>query len=456
MSTQSVELLEQSEVLQAEIAALYKNPERTAEDCEVAARKMTAAKGLIAVSREMRELEAAMLEMKEDVAEHKRRATPQPRNGHGFNTVGEWLSMVALTKPEKVMRAIASGALDMNRLLERKADSDEHDREEKASWVRDAQKHGQEVPAATKQLAESVGATGGFLVPVQFQPTLLEWAWEDNPIRARATVIPMRRRQLQIPTLDQTGTAAGQTRQYGGVVATWVEEAALKDLTDPEFRQINLVAHKLVCFTIASDELLADSAVGLVALLSRLFGGAIDWETDYAFLRGTGAGQPMGVLNAPATFVEPRAAAGTIGIGDIIRMIAHHQGDSPVWHITREAFPVVAQLAGPAANPSYVFIPNAREGIPGTLFGNPVFWTEKLPRLGVQGDILLASWDQYLIGDRQQTTIDTSIHFRFRWDQTSWRAVHRVDGQPWLSLPVTLADGNWQISPFVILGDVET
>jgi HK97 family phage major capsid protein len=137
-------------------------------------------------------------------------------------------------------------------------------------------------------------------------------------------------------------------------------------------------------------------------------------------------------------------------------MIAHHQGNNPVWHVTRAAFPDIAQLNGPAANPSYVFIPNAREGIPATLFGYPVFWTEKLPTLGTQGDILLASWDMYLVGDRQQVTIDATNVYRFRYDVTSWRAVHRVDGQPWLSQPVTLADGAHQISPFVILGDVAT
>jgi hypothetical protein len=48
------------------------------------------------------------------------------------------------------------------------------------------------------------------------------------------------------------------------------------------------------------------------------------------------------------------------------------------------------------------------------------------------------------------------MHYRFRYDLMAWRAVHRVDGQPWLSAPLTLADGAFQISPFVILGDVAT
>jgi HK97 family phage major capsid protein len=452
MSTQSRELLERSQVLQDEVAEVFKNAEATAEERNTAREKLVEAKDLIGAAREMKELDDALMEMKADVKEINQATSPVPTNG-AFETVGEWISMVSLTKPDKIHRALASGQLDMSRLMPRKADVDEADMVERVPWVdqKAAERHPEQ-----KQLAENVGATGGFLVPVEFRATLLEWAWENNVIRQRATVIPMNRRQLQIPTLDQTGTAANATRQYGGVVATWTEEAGQKDETEPDFRQINLVAHKLVTFTIASDELLADSAIALTTLLSRLFGGAIEWETDWAFLRGTGAGMPIGVLNAGATFVEPRQTAGTITIDDIIQMIAHHQGNTPLWHITREAFPTIAQLNGPAGNPSYVFIPNAREGIPATLFGFPIEWTEKLPRLGTQGDILLSSWDMYLIGDRQQTTIDTSIHFRFRWDQTCWRAVIRIDGQPWLSQPVTLADGNWQISPFVILGDEGT
>lgn len=307
-----------------------------------------------------------------------------------------------------------------------------------------------------KDLLEQTGATGGFLVPVEFRAELLAIIYEDNPIRQRCNVIPMRRRQVLIPTLDQTGTAAGATRMHGGIAATWTEEATEKDETEPVFRQIALVAHKLVCYTEASDELLADEAVGLVAFLSGPtgFAGAIRWEEEWTFLRGTGAGQPLGLLNANATIAVARAAAGLIGVGDIANMLSQHHGDQPMWSLSRSAMPQLIQLNGPAANPSYIFIPNAREGLPGTLFGFPIDFTEKLPRVGQPGDILLADWRFYVVGDRQATTIDSSTHFRFRDDITAWRAVHRVDGQPQLSQPITLADGVTQISPFVILGAV--
>jgi HK97 family phage major capsid protein len=310
----------------------------------------------------------------------------------------------------------------------------------------------------TKALAEGVGATGGFLVPTEFNATLQSFMWENNVIRQRATIIPMRRRSIRFPVVDQTGTAANQPHQFGGIVAQWTEEAQEKTETDPAFRQMELVAHKLVCYTRVSDELLDDSAIGLAAYLTGPAGfvGSINWLEDWAFLRGTGAGQPLGVINAGGTAVVARAAAGAVGVADIMNMVMTFGGSNGIWHITRRAMATLLQLNGPPANPSYIFIPNAREGVPATLMGYPIEWTEKLPALGTQGDFLLADWTYYIIGDRQATTIESSTHERFRFDQTAWRAVHRVDGQETLSAVPRLADGTGEISPFVILGDVAT
>jgi HK97 family phage major capsid protein len=125
-----------------------------------------------------------------------------------------------------------------------------------------------------------------------------------------------------------------------------------------------------------------------------------------------------------------------------------------LWTITQSAMSELIQLNGPAGNPSYIWQPNARDGVPGFILGFPVIWTEKLPLIGNQGDVLLADWRYYLLGDRQATTIESTQFDFWRYDQTSWRAVHRVDGQPWLSTPLTYQDGTTQVSPFVILGAV--
>jgi len=310
-------------------------------------------------------------------------------------------------------------------------------------------------------MVENIGARGGFLVPVEQQEQLYGGDPMRPPIRSRSTMIPMRRRQINIPVLDQTGTTASQPHWFGGMLATWTEEAASKTQSDPTFRQVKLVAHKLICYTRASDELLDDSAVSLDAFLRGPmgFGGAIDWYSEYAFLQGTGAGQPLGVINAGATIsvtatASPPAPASLYT--DLVNMLESFlPGANGVWMVNQRHMSDLLTMNGPTGNASYLW-GSAMDGVPGTLLGYPVIFTEKLPGPGTSGSIVLADWRYYLIGDRQAVTIDSSNHELFQYDQTSWRAVARLDGQPWLSAPLTLSDGTAQVSPFVILGAKST
>ncbi|KPK86872.1 MAG: hypothetical protein AMJ81_00160 [Phycisphaerae bacterium SM23_33] len=309
-----------------------------------------------------------------------------------------------------------------------------------------------------KQMVEAVGASGGFLVPTEFLAQLQAVMGEQSIVRNRATIIRMRRRALQIPVLDQTATGTtGVPAWFGGMQAYWVAEAQAKDLTTAQFKQIELVAHKLIMYTRASDELLDDSAISLSDFLMGPMGfaGCITWMEDYAFLRGTGAGQPLGVITAvnSPTIVVARAVAGAIGIADLANMMMNFlPSGRGVWVISQSAMASMIQLAGPAGNPAYWWQPSGRDGVPGVLLGLPVIWSEKSPVLGAQGDVLLADFNYYLIGDRQATTIESTEYDYWRYDQTSWRAVHRVDGQPWLSAPLTYQDQTTTVSPFVILG----
>lgn len=308
-------------------------------------------------------------------------------------------------------------------------------------------------------LSEAVGATGGFLVPAEFQAQLQAVVADTALVRPRATVIPMRRRQVNIPVLDQTGTTGGVPHWFGGMKAYWVEEAAQKNESEPTFRLIELVAHKLIVYSRSSDELLDDSAISLEAFLGGPMGmpGAIAWEEDYTFINGTGAGQPLGVINAAATINVPRQSYATpIQYADLANMLeCFLPSGRGVWFITQSAMADLIQMAGPTGNPSYIW-GNAVSGVPNTLLGYPVVWTEKVPRVGNNGDVVLADWRYYLIGDRQATTVESTQYDRWQYDQTSWRAVHRVDGQPWLSAPLTYQDGVTQVSPFVILGAKST
>ena len=97
-----------------------------------------------------------------------------------------------------------------------------------------------------------------------------------------------------------------------------------------------------------------------------------------------------------------------------------------------------------------IWIPNARQALPMTLFGIPIVFTEKLPVLGDSVDIILGDLSYYWIGDRQDSEISASIHAKFTSNQTVWRFSHRVDGQSALNGLITLTDGS-TVSPFVSL-----
>lgn len=309
----------------------------------------------------------------------------------------------------------------------------------------------------SKDLVENVGADGGFTVFPEHRAELFRMDPLSQIIRQRAFVIPMRSRVMQIPVLDQTGSPTAGSRYYGGGTAHWTEEAAQKEESQPKFRQMELVAHKLVVYTEASDELLADSAIPLEALLQQLFREIVMNEEEWTFVTGSGAGQPLGIVTANTaagagpTIVVARAGANAIDISDIFGMVSAFQGRSPVWIAHQSTMPQILGLNGPAGNPSYVWIGNGRDSMPTTLMGYPIFFVENALPLGTQGDIILADLSKYVIGDRQMVTLDASKHYRFRNDLTSWRAVHRVDGRPWLSAPITYRDGVTQVSPFVIL-----
>ena len=355
--------------------------------------------------------------------------TKEIKDGGEFKTFGEMLHAI------KVWAVVGS-------------------KDPRLNWYSDAQG---KVVKDVKDIVENVGASGGFLVPTEFIAQLYAIMAEEGFVRSRATKIPMRRRQIEVPVLDQTGTTAGVPHWFGGMTFYWAEEAAEKTETDPSFRKISLVAHKLIGYTRASDELVEDAAISLDALLSGPLGmaGGATWHEEYAFINGTGAGQPLGVINAGATITVNRAAGGpAIAYADLVNMYEAlypgHSINTTLWSFNQSCMSNLMTVQDAVGH--YVWQPNAREGLPQTIFGVPVQFTEKQPRIGGVGDAVLADWRYYLIGDRQAVTVESTQFDRWRYDETSWRMVHRVDGQPWLSQPLTLQDGTTQVSPFVILG----
>jgi HK97 family phage major capsid protein len=296
------------------------------------------------------------------------------------------------------------------------------------------------------------GAQGGYTVPAEFLPRLIDVVAENSVVRSRATVIPMASKSIQVPVLDvTTAPSSGDSAFFGGLVARWTEEAANLTESEPTFKQIDLTARELSGYTKVSNALLADNAVGLEALLMNLFGRAIGWYEDYAFLRGNGTGKPLGVLNSGSLISVTRSGASAFALADaagmVGRLLPGYDPRTTVWAIHPTVLPKLLTLSSTAGN--VVWIDNARDRPRMVLMGIPVAVSEKLPSLNTLGDVLLLDLRHYLVGDRQQIDIAYSEHVAFLNNQGVWRFVGRVDGQPWMRSAVTLSDASSTLSPFV-------
>ena len=71
--------------------------------------------------------------------------------------------------------------------------------------------------------------------------------------------------------------------------------------------------------------------------------------------------------------------------------------------------------------------------------------------LGDVGDIILASWSEYQMISKGGVQTASSIHVRFVYDESVFRFVYRVDGQPEWNQPLTPHSGGATQGPMVVL-----
>ena len=90
----------------------------------------------------------------------------------------------------------------------------------------------------------------------------------------------------------------------------WRAELAALTESQGKLTRMEMKAEKMVTHTELSNELLADGGQSFQDQLERKMGGAVSWNLDNAFLTGTGAGQPLGVLNSSALVTVSKSGPG--------------------------------------------------------------------------------------------------------------------------------------------------
>jgi HK97 family phage major capsid protein len=291
--------------------------------------------------------------------------------------------------------------------------------------------------AAASGLNETVGSDGGFLVQQDFTNDLLQDLIKTGILAPKCRQQPISgpANGIKINGVDETSRASSR---FGGIIGYWASEAEEKTKSKPKFRKIELNLQKLIGLCYATDELLADAAA-LEGFIRQAFPSEFGFLVDDAIIRGTGAGQPLGILNAGclvSVAKEAGQAADTIVAENVEKMWSRMFPTSlprAEWYINQMCYPQLFQMShsvGTGGIP--VFLPpGGLSASPyGQLFGRPVTPIEQCSALGDVGDIIFADMNGYILAQKGGIQSDVSIHVRFIYDESVFRFVLRVDGQP--------------------------
>ena len=303
-------------------------------------------------------------------------------------------------------------------------------------------------------LNETNPSDGGFLVQKDFVADLLKRTYETGILASKVKKIPLSTNAngIKINAIDEDSRANGS--RWGGIKTYWENEADQLTASKPKFRQMELSLKKLTGLCYVTDELLQD-ATALENVIREGFAEEFGFKIDDAILEGTGAGQPLGILNS-GSLVKVEKEPGQkdlITVENLVKMwsrIWSRSRANAVWYINSEIEPLLYTLKV-GDKPVYIPAGGLSESPYGTLLGRPVVPLEQCSAVGEVGDIILADLSQYVLIDKGGINATSSIHVRFLYDENVFRFIYRVDGQPVWNKALQPYKGSASVSPFVAL-----
>ena len=311
--------------------------------------------------------------------------------------------------------------------------------------------------APTTYSSEGIGQDGGFAVPAAWSQSVMQiLAGEGSLLDLCNRVDVAGNSYVQIkddlPPWDTSRGIQAYWGSEGGEITQ--SKIALQDQTSR--------LHKLTALVPVTEELLED-APSLDAYLRRKVPSIFDFKIKLAMIRGSGAGEPLGILKSSSLVSvtkETGQDADTILWDNVSRMwgrLLPGSEQRAIWLVSKSCEPQLDQMSVPVGlGGTAIFISNNSGAAepPSRIKGRPIHWTEACSTLGDQGDIILADLSLYqVIMKTIGLKTDVSMHLWFDYDVLAYRFVMRIDGLPLLTAPITGRDGVTTYSPFICLDE---
>ena len=284
-----------------------------------------------------------------------------------------------------------------------------------------AMRRKQMTPEMVNALQIGTDSEGGYLVPDEYEKTLVEALEEENIFRKLAHVISTSSGDRKIPVVASKGSAS------------WVDEEGTIPDSDDAFNQVSIGAYKLGTLIKVSNELLNDSVFNLESYISKEFARRIGSKEEDAFFNGNGTGKPVGIFNATggAEVGVTAASATAITADEIIDLFYSLKAPyrkNAVWILNDATIKAIRKLKD--NNGNYLWQPALTAGTPDTILGRPVYTSSYVPTIAAGAKtIAFGDFSYYWIADRAGRNFKKLTELYAANDQTGFVATQRVDGK---------------------------
>lgn len=262
---------------------------------------------------------------------------------------------------------------------------------------------------------------GGYLVPDEFERTLVEALQEENIFRQLATIITTSSGDRKIPVVATKGTAS------------WVDEEGAIPESDDTFGQVSIGAYKLATMIKVSEELLNDSVFNLERYIAKEFGRRIGAKEEEAFFIGDGTGKPTGIFNssggAGVGVTTASATAITIDeITDLFYSLKSPYRKNAVFVTNDATVKSIRKLKD--GNGQYLWQPSVTAGQPDTILNRPLKTSAYVPGIAAAAKaIAFGDFSYYWVADRQGRAFQRLNELYAATGQVGFKATQRVDGK---------------------------
>ena len=262
---------------------------------------------------------------------------------------------------------------------------------------------------------------GGYLVPDEYERTLIEALEEQNIFRQLAHVIHTSSGERKIPVVASKGTAS------------WIDEEAAYPESDDTFGQVSIGAYKLATMIKISEELLNDSVFDMPSYIAKEFARRIGAAEEEAFFTGNGSGRPLGILAATggAEVGVTAAKADSLTFDEVMDLFYSLRTPyrrNAVFIMNDSTVKALRKLKN--GNGDYIWQPAVTAATPDTILNRPVHTSGFMPTLATGNKtILFGDLNYYWVADREGRSFKRLNELYAPTGQVGFLASQRVDGK---------------------------